>query len=203
MSQVPNTGHSNPDVGVANRNVPAGSTAKTDAHDERTPNLRQSGLQGELHDQVHSDGEVGETLDISPEDNAEIDEVWENIKKSVPRLDDYLSKLLTLVTALIGGGLVLGKGDVVPFGWSFAAIVALFASLLFILYGLHPTQVILSYPTLEGADAQREGRLAAIKKKRWALKWSVRIFVLSLFFAIVGMATKIFDQLCVYYATCT
>src|SRR5690348_14612362 len=41
-------------------------------------------------------------------------------KKTIPAVDDTLGRLATLSTALLGGGLVVARADVLPFWWAVA-----------------------------------------------------------------------------------
>lgn len=111
----------------------------------------------------------------------------DEIRASVPRLNEAISKMLTLATALAGGSLVFLKEDVcVP--WARVAAAALFFVALGVAaFGLIPARGWYS----QDIDRIREQRQGAVNHKRFLLKVVCGVIAGGLFVAILGAAIKV------------
>lgn len=120
-----------------------------------------------------------------------IDEELKTIaKQSLATQNEFLARLLTISTALLGGGLVLAKGDVLPHNWAVATMVLLFASLGMTLYGLAPNEFRTGATLLESKLNYMNAREAAGIKKTWCTKWSAICFVAAMLVGVLGVAFK-------------
>ncbi len=111
----------------------------------------------------------------------------ETLKGSVPAINDALGKMLTLTSALIGGGFVALKGDIIPFNWGVAAVSCLMASLIAALIGLMPVsrRVMLNNPA-----SIRDAEESAGDRKQWCLMASFVLLVAGFALAFCGVIVK-------------
>jgi hypothetical protein len=114
--------------------------------------------------------------------------IWEAgreaAKNTVPTLNDMLGKLVTLDTALIGGGLVVAKGETLPFWVAVAVLVLLLVSLGAALSGLWPRRAVLNLGDLEQIEAfDRE----VIHRKTDALTCAGIAFAAAVTLAVLGL----------------
>lgn len=111
-------------------------------------------------------------------------------KHSLTAQNEFLARMLPIITALLGGGLVLAKGDVIPQYWAVATMAALLLSLVFTLYGLSPNEFKHGSTLLESKVNYLNAQEAAGIKKTWSTTWAVRCFVAAMFIGIVGIAYR-------------
>lgn len=62
----------------------------------------------------------------------------ESLKGTAPAINDALQRIVVLDTALIGGGFVAAKGDVLPFWGAVLTLLVLVVSLVASLWGIYP-----------------------------------------------------------------
>lgn len=112
----------------------------------------------------------------------------EGIRQLVPRLNDALTRMLTLTTALAGGTLALLKDDVCT-GWGrVAAALCFFAALLAAAYGTIPYQRAYRRDPAEVVAALD----AARRHKRRLLFAALGASAAGLLVAIAGAAVRAF-----------
>ena len=66
------------------------------------------------------------------------DNAGKSTEQTIPVLNDFLQKLATLDSAMIGGGLLIAKGDILPIQFGIFALLILTASLLCAIIGWKP-----------------------------------------------------------------
>lgn len=110
-----------------------------------------------------------------------------NRKGSIPYLNDFLGKLLTLVTALIGGGFVVARGDVLPTWSMLIVVVLLFMALIAVLSGLMP-RAWRHHPHDLAAVADAE--MKTLTRKYKSIKVAVGFFIAAIAWAIIGLFAK-------------
>lgn len=88
------------------------------------------------------------------------------VRNTVPALNDLLGRLVTLDAALLGGGLVVARGDVLPLWAAVPVLAALLASLFAALAGLWPRRALLDLGDL---DRLRQFEADAVTRKADAL----------------------------------
>lgn len=111
-------------------------------------------------------------------------------EQTVPTLNDYLTKLVTLDTALIGGGFLIAKGDVLPYWCGFAVLVALVVSLGCAIYGLSPTMDFPKFYAVGGLDRYRNYLARVILKKNRAMVFASGCLVLAFLIGLGGLAAR-------------
>jgi hypothetical protein len=111
-------------------------------------------------------------------------------EQSVPTLNDYLQRLLTLDSVLIGGGFVVAKGDVLPHAFGVVVLITLLASLGMTLYGLMPTRGRVDVHGLNGLAAYQRFDRRAAEKKAFAAQWASFLLGLALAFGVIGLVAK-------------
>lgn len=113
--------------------------------------------------------------------------LWERSKKlfeqSIPTLNEMLGRLVTLNTALIGGGLVLAKGDNVPLPFAVPALFLFLFSLAYALWGLWPRTQSMKITNLAVIESFSND---LVSKKSTAQLMSGITMFLGLFFSVVG-----------------
>lgn len=133
---------------------------------------------------------VIECREATKEEIAAYEELQELGKRSLAVQNEFLSRLLTIDTAMLGGGLVLAKGDVLSHSWTVATMVLLFASLGLTLYGLAPNEFKMGSTILDSKLNYMNAREAAGIKKTWCTKWSAICFVTAMLVGVLGVAFK-------------
>jgi hypothetical protein len=112
----------------------------------------------------------------------------DDVKGTIPALNDFLQRMLTIDAAFIGGAFVAAaKGDVVP-GW--AAVITLtflVLSLAGAVYGLCPRPAVID-PTDFRAIAEFDMGLVAAKSAGRTI--SAVALVIGLCVAVVGLTLK-------------
>jgi hypothetical protein len=125
------------------------------------------------------------------------------IDESLPLQNDFLQKLLTMNVALIGGGFLLAKGEILPYWFGVATLATLMASLIATLLGLAPEEGkgdIYSHETVKEYQRFEKRRMA---KKTAATKWTL-IFICAAFaVALTGLMVKGASQPKVIEERCT
>jgi hypothetical protein len=111
----------------------------------------------------------------------------ESLKQSVPALNDVLGKLITLNSALIGGGFVGAKGEVLPFGWTVAAIGFLIVSLVASLWGIYPRGWDVN---LNNPNEIRAAEYGAIRRKSYCLATAFGALVVAFLLVFAGVIAK-------------
>lgn len=124
------------------------------------------------------------------EERALYDRAIKSHEQSIPTLNDYLQKLLVLDTALIGGGFVVAKGDVLPYWCGVTVLTLLVASLAFVLYGLLPTMGFVTVHAAGGASAYRKFEVMVMMKKNRAMIGSSGWLILALIVGVGGLMAK-------------
>jgi hypothetical protein len=114
----------------------------------------------------------------------------EGQKASVTTANDYLSKLLTLNTALVGGGLVLAKGDVMTLWWAASTMSLLLVSLGFTLWGLLPKFTIITDGGLFGQYDRTRSYGELLFRKKWTIVVATAAFVVALFIGVIGVFVR-------------
>lgn len=111
------------------------------------------------------------------------------IKNSIPLLNDILSKMLTLNTAMIGGGIAAAKADVMSPQVLLPSIATFLVALVLTLAGMLPWTMSVDMSRTEIiAELERSTR----KRKLWCLYLSAGLFILGMLMAVVGTAAHRF-----------
>lgn len=134
--------------------------------------------------------EVIECREATPQEIEIDDEFKANEKRNLAVQNEFLKRLFTTDTAMLGGGLVLAKGDVLSHSWTVATMVLLFASLGLTLYGLAPNEFKMGSTILDSKLNYMNAREAAGIKKTWCTKWSAICFVTAMLVGVLGVAFK-------------
>lgn len=118
------------------------------------------------------------------------DNAGKSTEQTIPVLNDFLQKLATLDSAMIGGGLLIAKGDILPIQFGIFALLILTASLLCAIIGLYPRKVCGDRNALGGLQwiQDREIRIAAAKG--WLMFASVSLVAVAFLVSIAGVAAK-------------
>lgn len=111
-------------------------------------------------------------------------------EQTIPTLNDYLQKLLTLDVALIGGGFVVAKGDVLSYWWGVAVLVILIVSLVATLVGLLPTRGRIKPHAVGGVEAYQSWETGIIEMKNRALRLGASLIVLAFAVGVGGLVAK-------------
>lgn len=134
--------------------------------------------------------EVIEGREATPQEIEIDDEFKANEKRNLAVQNEFLKRLFTTDTAMLGGGFVLAKGDVLSHSWTVATMVLLFASLGLTLYGLAPNEFRMGSTLIESRLNYMNARVAAGVKKAWCVKWSTICFVTAMLVGVLGVAFK-------------
>ena len=86
--------------------------------------------------------------------------------------------------ALIGGGFIVAKGDVLPYWWGVVVLSILVASLIAVLCGLMPTKGQARPHALGGLEAYQTWETSIIEMKKRAMLWGAGLLALA--FAVGG-----------------
>jgi hypothetical protein len=143
-----------------------------------------------LPEAVHGHCEVLTTRPTTPEEDDLYDAARRTVEQSVPTLNEFLGRVLTLDAALIGGGFVVAKGDVLPYWWGVAVLTSLFASLLAALYGLSPTRGMVAPYALGGLELYRAFQQRVSEKKRRAARCAAVALAVAFGVGLLGMIAK-------------
>ncbi|MFO0937678.1 MAG: hypothetical protein U0798_14320 [Gemmataceae bacterium] len=104
--------------------------------------------------------------------------------QAIPTLNDVLGKLLTLATALAGGGLVIGNGTVISKPVGVVVVFLFIISIVFSLVGLWPNfREMDKFSTDEIRNFTRH----LIQRKRLMLSLAGICIVTGLVIALIGM----------------
>jgi len=127
---------------------------------------------------------------ITVEETAAYERSIKTTDETVSTLNDFLQKLLTLDAALIGGGFIVAKGDVLPYWWGVAVLTILIVSLVAVLYGLMPRQGFVNPNSLGGIAAYRKWEVDIITKKKWSMWIAASVLAVAFAIGVIGMAVK-------------
>jgi hypothetical protein len=127
---------------------------------------------------------------LTAQESATLTAAVKTVEQTVPTLNDFLQKLLTLDAALIGGGFVVAKGDVLPYWWGVAVLTVLVVSLAACLIGLLPTRGSVNLYALGGLEAYRRWEIGIIEKKKTAMLVGGCALVLAFAVGVLGMIAK-------------
>ena len=108
---------------------------------------------------------------------------------SVPALNDFLGKLLTLTTALIGGGFLIVKNEVMGKGFSASALFTMLFSLTITIWGLMPKATLMQSPFTNVADYQKFEKKVS-NRKAACIKAACASLLLAILISIVGATGK-------------
>jgi hypothetical protein len=131
-----------------------------------------------------------ETRLATPDEKAAYADAIKTREQTVPTLNDYLQRLVTLDAALIGGGFFVAKGDVLPYWYAVAVLVALVASLVVALCGLMPTIGFFHVHKIDGLDAYRKWETGIVLKKNQAMFFGSLLLVSAFIVGVVGLVAK-------------
>lgn len=120
------------------------------------------------------------------EDVFDIEMGQERYKALPGQLLDSLQKLATLLAALIGGGLVALRDDLMRPGWRVSAIACLILALAATLVGILP--LTFSTVFLNVATSLRQHTNRLIKRRGWSLIVAGVLLVLGFAVALAGLA---------------
>ena len=109
----------------------------------------------------------------------------ESLKATGPAHNDTLQRIMGLNVALIGGGFLIAKGEIIPPGWSVIVLAILVASLAFALYGIAPKGGVV---VLNDPDAVADFERSSLSRKQAAVKRSMASLFAALAIAVVGLA---------------
>ena len=124
----------------------------------------------------------------SPEE-VRLHELGEATRKgNVPLLNDFLGRIVTLDTALIGGGFAAAKLDALPIWSCLTLVVLLLASLLIGMDGLRPRGHKID--TSLYLEIERIERIT-LARKNSELKISASLFVAAILVAVLGFFVKL------------
>lgn len=109
-------------------------------------------------------------------------------KQSISTMNDFLGKIVTLATALIGGGiaLLIAKERPLPGQFIYWFFVILLVSLLASLYGLMPT----SHRFDNTVSDLRNLETSILAKKQLSIYTGTALFALAIVVAIVGFIVQ-------------
>ena len=145
----------------------------------------------EMQPSVH--GDANGELEVSGVSPAEIDaynELKSVAKTTMSAQNEFLGRLLTLDTALLGGGLVLAKGEVLPHWWAVATMFSLFVSLGSCLYGLAPYKFLISDSSLQSYVDYLNTRETISESKQLMTKIAAYAFASALAVGVLGTVAK-------------
>lgn len=111
-------------------------------------------------------------------------------EQSIPALNDFLQRLLTLNSALIGGGFVVAKGDVLPFWCGVAVLAVLVLSLCATVFGLLPVRGHVAAHAVNGLDAYKTWETGVMEVKRRAVVGAVALLAIAFAVGVAGLAVK-------------
>lgn len=111
-------------------------------------------------------------------------------EQTIPVLNDYLQRLLTLDTALVGGGFLVAKGDVLPYWCGVAVLALLVSSLACAAYGLLPVMGFVRLHAPGGLHAYQKWEDGVILKKNQAMVFGSAILVAALVVGVGGLVAK-------------
>jgi hypothetical protein len=106
---------------------------------------------------------------------------------TIPRLNDYLSKIIVLDTALIGGSIFWLTSETMRPFFRLAVVCTFIASLVLACLGLYP--IGGNVPTRR-PYAIRNFHLAIMQRKISWLQWSVGLLLAGFTIAVIGMINK-------------
>lgn len=112
------------------------------------------------------------------------------VRDAVPTLNGFLDKMLTLNTALVGGGLAFWKGDVLPFWWGVGVLTAALLSLCAALYGLMPTKGFVDPYAVGGTAAYRVFEARVLRKKERTAYAAAALLAAALLIGVAGLARQ-------------
>ncbi|OWK34283.1 hypothetical protein [Fimbriiglobus ruber] len=112
------------------------------------------------------------------------------VEQTVPTLNDFLGKMVTLNAALLGGGFLVAKGDVLPIWWGILVMISLLISLSVALWGLMPERSNVNLDARGGLEAYREFDNKLIAKKDCAIQGSAAAIIAAFAIGVVGLAVK-------------
>ena len=140
-----------------------------------------------LPEDVCGTEEIVEGRPFTREEQATWDAGQESLKRTVPNLNDALGRLITLNTALIGGGMIVAKGEVIPFEFGVVVLALFFASLLVAMSGLWPRKRLLRMDYLHEVERFRNEVLA---RKDTCMKVAGILFIIAIAASLTGLVVK-------------
>jgi hypothetical protein len=140
----------------------------------------QDGLQGEL--------KVGTPL--TADEQSALDAAREAVRNSVPVANDIMGKVLAVDAALIGGGVIIAKGDVFPTWWAAVVMAPLLISFACALWGLMPRRGRLNLTDLAQLMDTHSDTSRAVRRKSDALFAAVLALFSALILAFVGVVLR-------------
>ncbi|HYH68103.1 MAG TPA: hypothetical protein VD866_25630 [Urbifossiella sp.] len=138
------------------------------------------GLQGPV--------QLGEALTV--EEQSAVDAVRDAIKNSGSVANDILGKLLTLDAAMIGGGVVIAKGEVFPVWWAAVVMTLLLVSLGAALSGLWPLADKPDPGSCEDVLHFQNRVRESVYRKVDAMRLSAAFLCIALVMAVSGVALR-------------
>lgn len=112
-------------------------------------------------------------------------------KNSAAVVNDMLGRLVTLDSALIGGGVVISKGEVFPVWWSALVLACLLTSLAVSLWYLMPRRGRFAEGcSLDDLEADRVSRNNALHCKADALYFAAAAMLLGMGVALLGVLLR-------------
>lgn len=128
---------------------------------------------------------------VSAEKLAGRNSVLKAYEQTLPTLNDFLQKILTLKVALIGGGFAIAKGDILPYWWGVATLGILMLGLTSTLYGLIPGKGVYISPNDGDSDKQLKAYDRKLTdRKGIAIKGALFFLIIALLVGIGGLVRK-------------
>lgn len=121
---------------------------------------------------------------VSAEDVFYLEWAREDVKKTVPYLNDCLQRLIVLDTALVAGSIV-GLKDAMPLNWRIAVVIAMMLSLVIACIGVQPFGGALNWTD---PDDIRRSEDETVKWKKWLLRIAGAIMILGMIVGVAGMS---------------
>jgi len=141
-----------------------------------------------VQDGFQGDVKVGTPL--TTDEQSTLDAAREAVRNSVPVANEVLGKLLAVDAALVGGGVIIAKGDVFPTWWAAVVMAPLLVSFACALMGLMPRRGRLDLTDLAQLMDTQSDTSRAVRRKSNALFAAVVALFSALILAFVGVVLR-------------